>query len=304
MRLSKRELIMLIMLIIVAVIFIEYRFVIIPGIEEYDRLMSEKQAAEAEIQTIELNMAIAKQNESKRDENISQIKQLAEKFFDELKMDALLVRTHDLILEQGLSPQQYLIQQIQSSPLVPDEYAEVELTYELKNLAKAYWLITGQEMPKSESPNTDDNIGNDQIEQYQISMNAIGTYTQLNNFLDAVHKLQRSIVVASLSLQPDTAVIPEILPEVPEPGATPTPTPTPPVVLPSPEETDEQLLSIQITLYYYGLVKLIPTDDAFNEWYREPFTPVAYSPFKNLPVPVETLPTEPVESVPTESTGN
>ena len=70
MRLSKRELIMLILLIIVAVIFIEYRFVIIPGIEEYDRLMSEKQAAEAEIQTIELNMAIAKQNESKRDENI------------------------------------------------------------------------------------------------------------------------------------------------------------------------------------------------------------------------------------------
>jgi cell division protein FtsL len=46
MRLSKRELIMLILLIIVAVIFIEYRFVIIPGVEEYDRLMSEKQAAE------------------------------------------------------------------------------------------------------------------------------------------------------------------------------------------------------------------------------------------------------------------
>ena len=298
---------MLIFLIIIAVIFIEYRFVIVPSIEEYDRLVSERQDAQLEIQTIDLNMAIAKQNEKKRDDSIQEIKNLADRFFAELKMDALLVRTHDMILEQGLNPLQYQIQQIQVSPLVPDEYSEMEMSYELKNLAQTYWLITGEKAPEEGTGNPGSTVSGDQVEQYQISFSARGTYTQLKAFLDAIRKLQRSIVVSSLTLIPDTTVIPPepdiTEPDITEPGATPTPTPTPIIEL-TPEEADTQLLSIQITLYYYGLVKLIPAEDTFNQWYREPFTPVVYSPFEPLPVPVETVPTEPGETVPTESTGN
>lgn len=303
MRLSKRELIMLVFLIIIAVIFIEYRFMIVPAIEDYDKLLIERQSAQSKIQEIDLNMAIAKQNEMKRDDSIQEIKKLAGRFFSELQMDALLVRTHDLILEQGLNPLQYQIQQIQASPLMPAEFNEMEMTYEMKNLAQTYWLITGASDPAEISNNPVSTASGDQIEQYQISFSARGTYTQLNDYLEAVSKLQRSIVVSSLTIIPDTTVIPTPTPAVTEPeepGVTPAPTPTP-IVEPTPEEADTQLLSMQITLYYYGLVKLIPTEDTFNQWYREPFTPVEYSPFKDLPVPVETLPTDP-DAVPAETT--
>ncbi len=67
MRLSKREIIMLVLLMIVALVFVEYRFVITPGIEKYEPAPNAMRF-EAEVRTIEMNMAIAKQNETKRDE--------------------------------------------------------------------------------------------------------------------------------------------------------------------------------------------------------------------------------------------
>ena len=122
MKLSRRELIMLVLLLIIAIVFIEFRFVISPMIKQYEDLRSERDAVQDEVQAIELNMAIAKQNETRRDENLDQIEQLSERFFAELKKDALLVRTHDIILEQGLNPMQYQFQQIQAVPLVPETY--------------------------------------------------------------------------------------------------------------------------------------------------------------------------------------
>ncbi len=289
MKLSKRELIMLVLLLIIAIVFIEFRFVVSPMINQYEDLRNEREAVLDEVQAIELNMAIAKQNETKRDENLEQIEQLSERFFSELKKDALLVRTHDIILEQGLNPLQYQFQQIQAVPLVPETYTAAELSYELKNLAETYRLLTDLKEDEivTEETNSEDVEADSPVEQYQISFNVRGTYDQLNDYLDAVSDLQRSLIVASLSIVPDQ---------------------NPPVEELTSEETltdeeNDQFLSIQITLYYYGLTKLIPTEDTFNQWYREPFEPVSYSPFKLLPVPEVTSPIiETTETIETEET--
>jgi Tfp pilus assembly protein PilO len=289
MKLSKRELAMLVLLLIVAVFFIELRFVINPMITQYDSLRSERDVVQDEVQMIELSMAIAKQNETKREESLEEIKKLSARYFGELQKDALLVRTHDLILEQGLNPTQYSLQPVQTAPLVPASYTTVELAYEFKSLAEAYRLLTepGDTVIVRDDQAADEGGIADPVEQYQISFTVRGTYEQLNNYLDALKNLQRSLMVASLSLLPDTS----------QPGDGSDPG----LNIPGQEpEEPEQFLSMQITLYYYGLTKLVPSEDTFNQWYRDPFIPVAFSPFKPQPVPVETI--ETVETTETEET--
>jgi|LSQX01.1.fsa_nt_gb Tfp pilus assembly protein PilO len=283
MKLSKREFIMLVLLLIVAIIFIEFRFVINPMINKYDELRSERGVVQDEVQNIELDIAIAKQNESKRDENLEQIKQISKRYFGELQKDALLVRTHDIILEQGLLPTQYSLQQIQTAPLVPETYSAVKLSYEMKDLAETYRLLIEQNdevnIPDDEQTG-EEAVAAGPVELYQINFTVRGTYDQLNNYLDALSELKRSLMVASLSLVPD--------------ASQPTDVNDPDIV-----ETDEEresFLSMQVTLYYFGLSKLIPEEDQFNQWYREPFVPIAFNPFKPLPVPVEVNPTDVTET--------
>ena len=167
----------------------------------------------------------------------------------------------------------------------------VELSYELKNLAETYRLLTDLEEDEivTEETNSEDVEADSPVEQYQISFNALGTYEQLNDYLDAIADLQRSLIVASLNVVPDQKQNTPAEELITEEALT--------------DEDNEQFLSIQITLYYYGLTKLIPTEDTFNQWYREPFEPVSYSPFKPLPVPVVTPPIiEPTETTETEET--
>lgn len=276
MKLSKREIFMIILLMVVALVFIEYRFVIAPSLEQYYALCEKRDSVQNEVQIIEQNMAVAQQNEDRRDENLEHIRQLAEPFFSEPKMDALLVRTHDMILEKGLSPLQYQLQQVQVVPLAPEGYQANRLVYELKDLAETYWLLTDQISEENDDTSYNDasqegNTGGP-LEHYQISFNVIGTYGQLIDYLHALEDLRRSLIVSSMLISPDEMV----LQDESQPEMT--------------EEPVEELLTIQVTLSYYGLTKLIPTEDTFNEWYREPFVPVTYSPFKPLPIPVETLP--------------
>ncbi len=156
-----------------------------------------------------------------------------------------------MVLEQGLSPLQYQLQQVQALPLVPGSYVSTALTYELKNPAETYRLMTNDDEqapdPGNEAPG--DIVSSSPVEQLQISFSVRGTYRQLNSYLDALHDLQRSLLIASINLVPDATVVQE----EPQPGELP-PDET------EPEQTqpeEEQLLSMQITLHYYGH-KLIP----------------------------------------------
>jgi Tfp pilus assembly protein PilO len=289
MTLSKREMVMLAIMIIIGVFFVEYRFVIVPGIDRYDALMEEKQSVQSQVDTIQLNLAIAKQNERKRDENLKEIETLSKRYFDELQMDALLVRTHDLVLEKGFDPSQYQLQPVQVSPLSPQTLGSFDMQYELKNLADTYRSLSDNEPDEPDTEEEVSAVTGDQVEQYQISLTATATYEQIQAFLEAITKLQKSVIVSSLSITPEPI------------EAEPTPTPEPdeteePTEPTEPDETEpepEQKLSIQMTVYYYGLVKLVPTPDDYNSWYREPFVPVEYNPFEPLPAPEETEVEEP-----------
>lgn len=279
MKLTKRELVMLIMLIIIAVLFIEYRFVLVPGLAHYDSLIAKENVLRGQVDTIKLNLAIAKQNEKKRDDSIAEIEQLAKRYFDQLQMDALLVRTHDILLQTELTPEQYQIYEIQTVALTPQTYGSFDLSYEMKNLAELFWALSNPTQP-APGGTTNPSL-NDQIEQYQIVFSATATYNQLKAFLDEINNLERSVIVTAIAISPG-----ETLPEPTETGETTVPT--------EPEDpTDRQMLNINITLQYFGLVKLIPAEEDFNRWYREPFAAEQNSPFyRPEPTPVPTEPTE------------
>ena len=292
MKLSKREMVMLIFLIIVSVLFIEYRFVILPGIVRFDELTNKKMQTQDRVNTIKLNLAIAKKNEMQRDDNVDAIKELANHYFSELQIDAILVRTHDLVLENGFDPSQYQLSAITAASLETHIYDSYDMSYALKELAQTYQSLrkpkTNDDIEITEEPG----VANAQVEQYQIAFSAMGTYNQVKSFLDSITSIQRSVVVSSISLIPDLT-LPDTLPS-PDPGTVIEPTPTPEVTKP-----EEQLLSVNMTLYYYGLAKLIPEADEFNKWYRDPFVPVTYTPFKQPPSPTPIIPVETEVTVPT-----
>lgn len=281
--------IMIIFLIVVAVFFIEYRFVITPGIERYDALMQERQQVEDQVNTIELNLAIAKNNKQKTDDNLDEIKALAKRYFGELQMDALLVHTHDLLLQEEFSPSQYQMQQVISSSLSPTTAVEFDLSYQLKELANTYKALSEEKNESNEQNDNQDEtqaVASDQVEQYQIAINARTTYDQVHAFLDAIADLQRSVVIESLSMVPDLNVNEPEEPEEPEGQEDQE-------QIQEPVQPAEQMLDVHLTLNYYGLAQLIPKEDSFNQWYRDDFEPVTYTPFKQPPVPTEeTQPTE------------
>lgn len=263
MKLSKREIVMLVALILLAVFFVEFRFIITPGIARYDELKLKEQQLQGQVDTIKLNLAIAKQNEQKRDSNLDEIKTLARRYYGQLQMDALLVRTHDLFTGQNFQPTQYQIYEVQSLPLSPQQVGTFDLSYELKNLAATYNQLNEKvesdaEEPIDENPDPGSDPAaalSDQVEQFQLVITAFGTYDQIKGILDQINGLDRSVVISGITMTPDTVT----------PG-----------------------IDLQITIHYYGITKIVPTPDDFNTWYRESFTGGIENPFKPPLVTEET----------------
>ncbi|HBP38502.1 MAG TPA: hypothetical protein DD640_07140 [Clostridiales bacterium] len=262
MKLSKREVIMLTLLLIIALVFIEYRFILKPGLETFKKLQTEENDLINTIDNINFDLTVAKAMEKTRDENLTEIVDLSVPFLDGVAPDALLVFTHAMLQKHGFNPSIYGPSPLQSQLLTTDEATITRLTYRIKEIAVEYQALhkeAGEPTGGETAPAVTDKEIIDEVERYSVQVVATGTFAQIKELLDDFDSLNRTIIINSIYM--------------------------------TPVDTITGLLDIEFWVNYYGIEKLEPSDDPLNKWTRESQPVSTADPYVALPTPTP-APTE------------
>jgi len=265
MKLSKREIVMLSVLLIVAILFVEYRLIIVPGLNRVTALMSTNEQLEAQVDEINLNLASIDNLKKKRDSNLAEIETLSKPFINGLKSDVLLLFTQDLLAQNNLLVSSFGLAPVEIAALTPEAINVLNLTYELADLADQYRALqnAGTETPGPKTNMADPNDAAGQVELFSVQVTAVCSYEQLFTMIDQIQKMERTISIANLS-----------------------------VSYFSPTE-----INVSMTLQFVGIKKLNEQDDPLIVWTKPALVPSEGNPYGNLteattpgtePTPTET----------------
>ena len=263
MRLTKREIVMLVLLIIIALTFVEFRYVITPGLDRYYDLLDQNDALAVKVDEIRMNLAAAPNNQKRIDENLVSIEDLSKNYLPTIKVDQLIVFTHELMQRNGFLPTSYIISPVQISLVTPSTVNLTDLVYQIKTLSKQFELYNEEiANPVTESTEPDalptdaEPVINDQLEHFSMTVSATATYDQILLLLDDMHSYQKSVLISAFTMNP----------------------------------TIDNTLSVELTLNYYGVEKLIETanlnDSEFLDWKRIPYMGHESDPFA-YPIPTD-----------------
>lgn len=285
MRLTKREIVLLVILAIIGLTFVEYKFLFAPGLATYSKLLSEEANLKSEVEAIRIKLVTKDAISKKRDENLARIAVLAAPYFDSLATDALLVSTHELMRKNNFALEQYGITQVRVVELTADQAEAVELSYLLKDLAEQYQALKNAEKPstgsggnqtgdQTGSPATatptpaptpaptpgpadgGEKVAGDQAEILAFSIIAQGNYEQIRSLLTDIAAWQRTVIITSLMIEPD----------------------------------EGDMINMTLDLNFYGITKLETQSDPLNEWQRPPFNSGTGNPYGQMPEPVNVTP--------------
>lgn len=256
MRLTKREIVLLVLLILIALTFIEFKFVITPGLNRYYSLVEQNNALDVKIDEIQMNLAAAPNNQKKIDANLVSIEDMSSNYLPAIKVDQLLVFTQELMQRNGFLPTSYIISPVQISMVTPSTINLTELVYQIKTLSNQFALFNEEiENPDAvvpvpdEIPAETETLTDDQLEHFAMSISATATYDQILQFLENLHSYQKSILISAFTMSPMIG----------------------------------NTLAIEFTLNYYGIEKLVETtslnDTVFVDWTRAPYISHESDPF-------------------------
>lgn len=259
MKLTKREIILLSFLIIIALVFIEFTLILKPGLDRLSELNAEQADMQFRVDTINLDLTVAKNNEKKRDENLQKINELGAPFLNGVTTDALLVFTHEMLIKHGFSPFSYSPSSLSSELLQPESAEITALSYRLKEIAVEYnSLGTAEPEPGEPTTPTPSEVQvNDVVERYTVQVTASGSYDMIKALLDDYQSLNRTIIITNMSMTPNPTV---------------------------------GMLDVMFYVNYYGVEKLDQSPDPINTWTRETQPVTTVDPYN--PAAVPTLPTE------------
>ena len=267
MKLSKREIILVLILLLIGIAFVEVRFLITPGIEKLANkqmdlleIQSEYQAAQYQIDSID-------RLTEKRDDALELIAEQSKPFLGSVKADALLLFTHEMLLSHGFVVYSYTPSMLETILLQPEQVAISELTYKLKEIAMQYRNINpdASDDASNVSSMTIQPTGDEYVELYSVQVRAKATYAQVKTLLDDFKNLEKTIVFNRLSMTPTQ-------------GTT-------------------GILDVEFTVEYFGIAKLVDEEDSLNDWIRDPIMSIDTDPF------LAPLPETPETGV-TEAAGN
>jgi vacuolar-type H+-ATPase subunit I/STV1 len=138
MKLSKREAVLLILLLIVALGFMEYMLVYVPGLARFDALTEKNQKVLAQVNEINRLIDSTPSIKTSKEKTLSEIATVAKPFYDQLSTDALLLNTHELLTKSGLKLISYATTDLNVSLIQTEKSQLADLSYQLKKLANDY----------------------------------------------------------------------------------------------------------------------------------------------------------------------
>ena len=257
MKLSKREIILLAVLFIIAIVFLEARFLINPGIQKIANLQMEMVDLEAEYQAASFQIASIDNLTEKRNQSLDEIETYSEPFLGSVQTDALLFYTHKMMLSHGFVVYSYTPSALDTVLIQPDQAAITQLNYQLKEIARQYQSLDPDVMTDQEN-NTVSNeqvTGEEYVEHYSVRVRAKGSYAQVKALLDEYKQLGKTIIFSNLSLSPTQGAV--------------------------------GILDVELTVEYFGIFKLVKDSDPLNTWDRDPIAFTDLDPFIALPQTIE-----------------
>lgn len=238
MNLTKREIIMIVLLLIVGILFIEYRVIIAPGLARYQDLLVESEQVQAQVDEINLNLSSIDTLAEKRDSNLSEIDRLSTPFINGLEPEILLQFSYDLVARNGFIVSGYGIAPIEVASLRPEEIDVMNLAYKLSDIASSYRKLQGDigDDPngQGDADSSEANETDDQVELLTVQISAVASYDQLLALMAEIQGMQRTITISNL----DVSYF-------------------------SPTE-----LNIDLSLQFIGIRKLTDQEDPLTEWTR------------------------------------
>lgn len=250
MKLSKREMILLFILLIIGLSFLEYSVIVTPGLAKYSDLKAKEVALDNEIDTINLNLTLAKTMEKTLNENLQKISALSQPYLSGVSPDALLLFTHNMMTKHGFISKSYGPSPLNTRLLQPESAELVKITYRIKEIAKAYktaGIAKTNTTTETKVTNEENTAANDIVECYTLQVTATGSFDQIKLLLDDYDSLNRYIQVSNISMEPNT--------------------------------TAANLLNIEFMINYYGIEKLVPVEDPINVWTQNPMNAKTTNPY-------------------------
>lgn len=252
MKLTKRELVLLIILLVIAIGFGEFYLLAKPGLARYQELVDEGESLDQQINQIQLQLQIAEQNRKKIEERMNEIEMTSDAFLGQLKPSVLLYATYDLMTRNGFAPSTYSISPLALTQPTPETVIENEVSYQMSQLVDQYRSLKqpaaepGDEAGEEAPPAGSGTIAPIELIQYALAVT--GPYDQVRQLIDDIYSQEKSILVSQINF--------------------------------SSVEDDEVLANFN--LQYFGLTKMDEDNTVYNTWPRDPFDGGTDSPFISI----------------------
>lgn len=259
MKITKREAILLVLLLIFAVLFAEYQLVVTPGMERYQELESRNDELAAQIDAINLDLLIAEQRKEQRDQTLQEISQYHERFLGELQPSVLLHYTYDLMTRNEFVPSAYTISPVIDAIPFVESVADQDISYALAELVAEYNRLRGVNGDEAADPAAEDRdqeaVSEDEaesdiasLELNEFLISGTGTYEQIKALLDDIKQQDKSIVVSLFDLY----------------------------------ASENDTIDFSMRIQYFGVKKFDPVTDQYSTWPRPGFDGGAESPFASI----------------------
>lgn len=249
MKLTKRELILLVFLLLIGLSFVEYRFIVAPGFDKYWQLTERNEQLDAEISSIQLDLQSSVKAKDERDDFVRQIQDVQSRFLGPLQSSRLFYYSYDLMTRNQFLPGSYSITPVTLNLPNPDKIILEKINYKLSDMVEQYEQIRKVEELQTDSQENSDADTESQIlselELLEMLITGTGQYEQIKTLLSDIKAQNKTFVVSYLNLTPVNA----------------------------------DMIGFEIRLQYYGVKKFEQTEDNFNTWIRPPFDGGIENPF-------------------------
>jgi len=266
MKLTRREVVMVDLLLVLAILGGSYYFIYKPLSERHQALTSELSSLEGQQMLVNVELMGKENLETRRDDALASAQADSVRFLPSIEPDTLLLATHQLVQESGLVATYFGIAPVSpvyvSPPLpgigLPPGTFIAELARQYREMKNPEPTPTpdpaATPTPTPAAPTEID----DSVMTLTLDLTLSGTYEQLVDFLGRLEALDRTLVVGALDLLPFEVEVP-VDEETGEPIEVPV------------DETAPVQLSVNLTMTSYAIEKLDEgAGDPLVDWTRPP----------------------------------
>lgn len=204
MKISKKEKLLLIMLVTILLSVIYYQAVYVSQREQLAQLEVDKQEIKARYDQVMETISTLEQRQERIEQSYLNISEESKEFYPTLVQEQLIIELDQLLTEHLIEAN---ISFTQGSVAVVEAINSSEMTNvqsSLQPLVDQYSYYSEQSSETTTLPEGNDVVSSSQttVEQMKISISFNATYANLKSFIQQLEQYERQIVITNLSVTP------------------------------------------------------------------------------------------------------